>query len=233
MEAYEYYDEIISLGLDCQIKSYMKKHSLWTGHDFVFDDLVSVELGSVINLIETRFVNFFSVSEVKQEKNFSDNYSDIFQLTKKQKRRREQAEKILVRDETTNIISVHDFKGGLSEKTYDKFIINKRSQISRLLNTIDKANSILFIRVNRDDEKLEDIIRLYNVLQRYRKEKAFKLYVFQRTNFLKTWCHSNLRLFFDGPWVWRGRGGFQGNVQLWNDIFRFVVVSNPIHPTWK
>lgn len=209
--AYKYYDEIIGLGKYCQLSWYLRTHGLWSGRDFIFDDMVSNNLSSLCDLLETRFENFFVLSntstvEFNQFKFFT------------------------IKDEANGLFSVHNFKDELDKSSHQKFIEHKKQQIDRLFDAIEEKKSLLFVRVNNPYEKLETTVRLLELLKSIRKGKEFDLYVFQEADFArKIVGMANLFMIYDKEWIWTPTatrmGKWQGDMRLWRNIFGHVRIN--------
>lgn len=205
----KFYDGIISLGRNCHLRWFLKKINLYKLENSIFDNMYSNSLDKVCDLLETKFESFFDFENLEK---CGENPWSAFS----------------VYDKKNNIFSYHDFYQDLNIETYKNFKRKKNKQIENFYESIKKYESLLFIRVNHRKEKLENTIRLFDVIQNIRKNKTFDLYVFQNSRIINQIPKfKNLHAFYDKDWVFNN-GTWNGDEDLWNLIFKFTKVKNDI-----
>lgn len=207
LTATEYYDEVVGLGRHCQLRWYLETRNLVTGRKFIFDDMISQNLNGLCDLLDNRFNSFFTFHNIKT---YGENVWKTF----------------TIRDEVHNIVSVHNFKNELNKESYNKFISEKQQQINNMLNAIDNKISLLFVRVNKTTEPLENTVRLLESLKQIRSGKRFKLIVFQEADFVdKIKGIPNLLMIPDKDWQWNPKHYWEGDLNLWNTVFKNIRLA--------
>jgi len=210
----KYYDEVIGLGKYCQLTWYLRNRNLLSETRHIFDDMVSNKLSCLCDLIENKFDNFFSFSNLKK---IEFNKWNRFTIL----------------DEANGITSVHDFKHDLDKQTHRLFIDEKMADIAKFFESIEQKDSLLFVRVNNPYEPLEQSVRLLEILRSIRKGKKFDLYVFQENDFAKKVVGMpNMNMFYDKQWDWSPELKWHGNIELWDAIFKHAR-TNKQSRIWK
>lgn len=203
----KFYDGIISLGRNCHLRWFLKKLNLYKIENSIFDNMYSNDLSKVCDLIENKFVNFFDYENLEK---CGENPWHAYSIY----------------DKKNNMFSYHDFYQNLSIEVYKNFKNKKNNQVKDFYENIEKFKSLLFIRVNHRKENLENTIRLFDVINKYRNGKFFDLYVFQNSKKIINQVPkiNNLYAFYDKDWVFNN-GIWNGDEKLWSLIFKFVKIK--------
>ncbi|WP_026009783.1 DUF1796 family putative cysteine peptidase [Priestia filamentosa] len=140
------YDAAFSLGHNCFPAIYLRNHNLrpFAG---VLDWMISFSLSEVNKLLENRFANFLKKENLTFESYFANG------LTLK------------IRDNLYNIDSAHDFLAKNNTPTswpeYDEVYAKYKRRAERFLDTLEKSDDLLFVRLGgtyEDARRLESVL---------------------------------------------------------------------------
>jgi hypothetical protein len=201
------YRHIISLGKDCQVATYLgEKYGI--PHGSLLDNVVSDSLCDVIKLLNENFESYFSKDSLLLKGRNVHGCDTVI-------------------DGSNNIISVHDFISGVDfDLNCAKFYEAIGKKKSMLMMKLRKSGSVLFIRTNQKEEPLENTVRLVESIRGIRGDLPFDVVVFQRHALLsRNLGVPNLYTFYCDDWFWNGQK-WQGNEQLWSQVFEAISLQN-------
>ena len=201
------YRHIISLGKDCQVATYLgEKYGI--AHGSLLDNVVSDSLIDIIKLFNENFESYFLKNSLLLKGRNVHGCDTVI-------------------DSSNNIISVHDFMSGVDfELNCNKFYESISKKKSTLMMKVRKSGPILFIRTNIKEEPLENTIRLVETIRDIRGNFPFDVVVFQRHALMsRNLGVPNLHTFYCDDWIWNGQK-WQGNEQLWSQVFEAISLQN-------
>lgn len=124
------YDLVVSLGAACQSAWQMRLHNLRT-FSGPFDWTIFGEIPKMVETINTRFDDYMRLENIIDEGPHGDHHR--------------------VSDPHSTCLSVHDFPLDLSvEEAYPDYRKRLEKKINRFYDEIERANSVLFVRLIGD-----------------------------------------------------------------------------------
>lgn len=134
------YDVVCSLGERCTTAHQMRLNKLRSQSN-PFDWIITEDITQVVNTILDNFSHFFDKENII--------------ITGSNK------EHLIIKDLSTGFRSPHDIKINSDfDFEYDEFKAKCTHRISRFVNQLQTASSILFIRTNADENDINELIKL-------------------------------------------------------------------------